>query len=870
MKINAFKYPLKKMGLHVDFLRLRCGAEGTFQDGIRSLKSSTNEAPRVFIAFAEWDAVAILPCTRLYPPGLNRFYGTPEVAASISGNAGYFCYMWDHPINDGLEEKLSRFETSGVGTLISLRFEDWIRNKLGLAAEMLLTDELQKQLQRPENEGIDAVVAHTLGWNDVAILLHASTNEQRLTELLSWLRIVTVGSFVSSGASGIDEVESNQPIFAASYTHLIGSYDQYHGGELSLGALCDEIVAAKLLVRVPASFEPEVRRFIDPNLPVAVPPKTLLEKMPSEMGHYSFSVNVTELAKENGGANVFNLIRQTRAEIGRMGVGRGGSYAETSTIFTFVERQEGIDTLVKPLMSDDIKKEIEDIALVLQNLPQDLQIRGASPMTIHRFATVLVTLIDHLSDPVRSSAVRHAATFLRTLPDRIGGLSRESIDDLCHVCETAMGQAIDGIAQFQHDANSIGLTGRGGYSRLIGSIEMFARDLFVALGVKEETPLITFGLRTGTPGSLDRFQIDIPFRVVFTPSDWYILLHEVGHHCWIESFGWMTESLATYDALSREILLNRPDAADPDWEKIDKATRAEFISARSIIRELFPNLLVYRLACGDDIERFDELSMHHVLRAASKNDGMRSMLIAVVLHCLLEAIGNREEPAGARTTPPDLKRARSWWQGWAGWRDELRANPKEKTKHQLGLIAQRAIDSVSKVLARRAEADIPDVSANNKQKILNSDAFLDAVIAALTSVIEVLASSGQNFTLEDSPDAARLFDDVQVAIDTAVDDQEKHIDWRRYFGPLLVSGEVLALIPPGHVWLWLLLDADPLLRPRSSPEFMVSQLSIVLSMWHRAVTARPSGDAMEAIDRLENVIKTLGYIETVPRVRNAR
>ena len=43
----------------------------------------------------------------------------------------------------------------------------------------------------------------------------------------------------------------------------------------------------------------------------------------------------------------------------RMGIGKGGSYAETSTIFTFVERQEGIDKLVKPSMSDDIMKRVE-------------------------------------------------------------------------------------------------------------------------------------------------------------------------------------------------------------------------------------------------------------------------------------------------------------------------------------------------------------------------------------------------------------------------------------------------------------------------------------------------------------------------------
>ena len=146
----------------------------------------------------------------------------------------------------------------------------------------------------------------------------------------------------------------------------------------------------------------------------------------------------------------------------------------------------------------------------------------------------------------------------------------------------------------------IGLSGRGGYTRLIGAIEMFTRDLFVGLAIRAEPPLITFGLRTGTPGSLDRFQIDVPFRVVFTPSDWYILLHEVGHLCWVESFGWMTESLATYEALSREIASNRPDLAANDPEKLDKTVRTEFLSTRSIVRELFKK----GMQRADHLDRF--------------------------------------------------------------------------------------------------------------------------------------------------------------------------------------------------------------------------------------------------------------------------
>lgn len=866
MRLKVFQHPLKKVGLHIDFLRLNCGAEPTFRGGIRDLPLQEKERPRVFIAFAEWDAVIVLPCERLYPPSLNDFYGTTAIARSIAGNAGYFSYLWDHPINEDLHEKLDGFESTGVAFLISLRFEDWLRNKFGLAAELMICDALQKQLRSAKyREGISAVVSHTLGWNDVAVLLHASKGEERLTGILSWLRILTLHQIHPNLAPGITEEERHLPLFAASYTHLIAGYDRFQRGKLDLGRLDRQIIGANLLVRVPASFEPELRNEIWQQLPASMKPRraTPLDVMPSEMGHYSFSVNVSDMAKKDGAREVLDLVRKTRHIIGRIGRNKGDSYAETSTIFTFREPQHGIEKLVKPSIPRDLSKEIGEAIEVLKRLPDDLRAAGASPLTIHRFSTVLVTLIDHLSDPVRNSAVRHVAGFLSSLPDRIGGLSREGVDDLCHVCEAAVGQAIDGIAQFQHDANSIGLSGRGGYTRLIVAIEMFARDIFSALRVKEEPPLITFGLRTGTPGSLDRFQIDMPFRVVFTPSDWYVLLHEVGHHCWIASFAWMTESIATYEALSREIMLNLPkNAPGPKRARLERAVRAQFISTRSIVRELFPNLLVYRLGCGSNLDAFDQLSMHHVIRTAGKNDGTRSMLIAVVLHCLLDLITVREKTPRGRSQPRRaLTPARDWWSGWQEHRRNLhKSRHAKEAQEQLRLISQNAIDAVTDALDKVAGHQ--KIKVNDKHKILGSEAFQERVIEALEAVIDVLAFSNQQFGVRESP-ASQLFNGVQAGIKTAAREQTAYEGWREHFGQWLGEGEVFALAPRGYVWLRLLLEADKGLRPRSSAKFMVSQLSLVLSMWHRTVTARPSGK--EAPDRLNDVIRPLGYITTLPR-----
>jgi hypothetical protein len=862
MNVLTFKYPLKKIGLHIDFLRLKCGADETFLKGMQGLAGQ----PHAFIAFAEWDAVVVLPCERLYPPSLNDFYGEPAIATSIAGNAGYFSYLWEHPINDGVVEKLDRFSAAGVGTLISLRFEDWVRNKLGLAAELLICDGVHELLKDPTNDGISAIVAHTLGWNDVAILMHASRNEHRLTDLLSKIRILTLSDILAARHPSISEDESTLPIFAASYTHLIGSYKDYHAGTLSLGGLCEEIIAVKLLVRVPATLETEIRLRIDPKLPRAPderPDMTPLERMPSEMGHYSFSANVSALAQAGGAMEVMKLVRETRAAIGELD---GGTYSETSTIFTFEEKQEGIGRLRKAPIVADLQEEISAIAHVLKNLPNDLAIRGASTMTIHRFSTLIITLLDHLSDPVRSSAVRHAAAFVSSIPDRIGSLSREEIDDLCHVCEAAVGQAIDGIAQFQHDANSIGLSGRGGYNRLIVALEMFTRDLFVGLRIGKQMsltpPLITFGLRTGTPGSLARFQIDIPFRVVFTPSDWYILVHEIGHLVWLESFGWMSETIATWEALSREIFENRtPDRNTPEWEKIDKTIRAEFLSTRSIVRELFPNLLVFRLACGDDLKRFDELSLHHVLRESAHSEGTRSLMVAVVLHVLLDVITSRPDDVAA-VSPGELARAKAWWLGWQEWRNRLKALSDEARRDVLRAPAQEAIDSVSRVLVTFAQQRTAGMGAHDKQKILGSTAFREAVVDALTAVIDVLALSGSQFTIDDSP-GARLFQDVQNAIEKAVGLQLWYEPVSSVFASALAEGQVFAFIPPGHVWLWLLLDAEDRLRPRSSSTFMVSQLSVVLSMWHRSVTARPTGKPEHALKQCA-VIENMGYASPYP------
>jgi hypothetical protein len=849
----VFRNRLLPTALHLDFVRVRCGFERSFLDGIQRLRGRSGR-PHAFAVFSEWDALVALPCESLYPESLTSLYSEPGVVSSISGTAGYFAYLWEHEVNVGdrhdLDDRIGRMTSIGVGVIMSLRYDDLTRRELGLGGDLLFCDYLLRELRKPANAGINALVAHTLGWNDVTLLLHTDNEEQRLLDLLSSIRLLTLEAMIGPGLSKAKSLEplAGNSVFAASYSHLVGGYAGFMSGRMDLGRIAQEIHSANFLVRVLPAAEMEVRKTISDVCAKFGIWRTFAQ-MPSEMGHYSFSLDVTDLAKSGrGGRNLLTLMRTVRRSIGKIAGAANDSYAETSTHLRFGDAGQPAATPSPRQKSDpELEGEIKKVRGLLDELPRKLKIAGVSPMTAHRFNSVVTTLLDNLADPVRSSVVRHITRFMLTTPRRITELNhdRDGIDELCHVCEYALAQATDGIAQFQHDAASLGLSGRGGYSRLILAMETYLRDLFALLGVQEVVPLLTFGLKTGS-GSTGRFQTDVAFRVVFVPTNWYVLLHEAGHRCWVSSFGWVGESVKTYTAMEQWI----GATARTPYTRAAHA-RAEFIRTRDIVRELFPNYLVYRVSCGGDIRLFDKISLKHILAGRSAG-GTPQLMIAVLLHCLLHMT---DEAAGG-----------DWWSGWEKRRNENHEQTVQDAIDSLDEAMKDYIDVSVRLAKEKREVREHERTKQNriidKQRILKTDMFHEQALSALLSVIEVLTLSSGEFSAgkrKKNDTHVRQFAEFQARLRAAGTYLGQYDSWlRNGFGEWLASGEVLALAPPAWVWSKLLLDVRDQIRAKPPGRFMVSQIGVILSLWHRAVTHRPPASSKR---QLNEVLRPLGLVE---------
>lgn len=811
-----FRDKLLPRGLHFDFLRLRCGREQQFSEAIGRIHcSGMDERPRTFIAFSEWDAVVITPCDELYPGVLNALYGSSQVAATIAGTAGYFAYVWDHDLNVNLDHRLSDFQRDGVAIMMSLRFEDWFRRTVGLGGEMMFCDFLQRECRDLK---LSAIVAHTLGWNDVVVIIHAVGDEQRLVQLLARIRTVTARTLRPDTADAAFGGHADSTIFAASYTHLISGYTRYLDQSLTLGALAQRLDSALLLVRVPPSRESEVRNHIA-TAAAAIGNYTIsLEQMPSEMGHYSFSVDISPLAKNERGNDAVKLVAAVRNFIGTTGEDPSSSYDETSTILRFSDTPHDDEMRAHTAVIPD--PAITEVAKVMSHVIPQLQHLGASPMSVHRFAAVLTTLLDHLSDTVRSAVVRHMAKFVLETKSIVPTLQRDQLEDFCHICEYAMTQATDGIVQFQHDASSLGLTGRGGYSRLIKAIETYVEDLLAGLELEQKSVLITFGLRTGHAGVTGRFQIDVPFNVLFVPSRWTVLLHETAHVAWVGTFGWMHETLKVFEHQAEEIRITGRTKTN---DEVELATRLDFIRTREIMREFFPNFLVWRIACGEDFKAFDRLSLRHIISSGgAATGGTRELLMAVVLHAVLEVI-HKKDASGALI-------GREWWKMWVDLSEAEKKEAIAAARNGVG----GALENAEHESNERTRAAVA-----HKRKLLWSDPFGDAVAEAFSSVITVLRFSAEEFSKGEKAELAeRQFQQIQVALAEMVSEQAEFTLWStQKFADWLMDGNVLARAPGAHILCRLLLGSYQ--QMQSSPAkggFMVSQLSALLSLWHRGVT----------------------------------
>jgi hypothetical protein len=875
--IRVLQVPLYH-GVHIDFLRLRCGSEATFREGLREVREAGHEL-HSFIVFSEWDAVIIVPSTELYPRTLTEIYANTKVASSVSGTSGYFSYLWKHETNENWRDHLTLFERSGPSIIISLRFADWFRRDVGVGSEILILNYLKRKLEGLP--GVHAVTAHSLGWNDVVILIHADDEQARLTKVLADIRLMTLGDCIAQPWPvdlAFSERQDAQ-IFAASYTHLVGGFDSFMDNTLSFEGLANEIHSALVLVRVAPPHEQGIRDFMSTH--------SLTKSIgiaPSEMGHYSFSVDITAITNPNG-QPALQFIADSRNEIRRLAGDQPDSYAETTTIFRFKEPASSRQAPPPAHTSLELQDEIRRVQELMQELPDLLHKRNVSPMTTHRFISVLTTLLDHLSDPVRSSVVRHLSRFAREIPELVRELDIDGIDDLCHVVEYAIGQAIDGIAQFQHDANALGLSGRGGYSRLIVALEWYIRGSFARLGLFAKLPLITFGLRSGNAGSTGRYQIDVPFNVLFVPSRWHILFHEIGHLAWLQTFGWMMESLAIYREMENEILFAYREEQEQQGAPIDdeaarrvadERAQVEFLRTRETLRELFPNFLMFALPCAGNIEELDALAFRRMLSMRHPYSITRELLLRVVTHCLLVVTQEAIESGGAKTR--DAERAEAWWKTW----ERL---DKQSTMH--ATMVRKAIDSISGTMSRVSDellqAEAREASQHGdsrhrvqprlaaKMQILQDPLFSSSAQQALDSVIRVLALRSRHFRSPSTSgvsnahtDDAKLEQIAPVAfgkfLSRVANAQREQSDpayekWmERAFAECLHEGEVITKHRDGFVWSRLLLGSRRQLLDGPDGSFMRSQLAVLLAMWHDAITE------MYKDDRAEKRLELLGIV----------
>jgi hypothetical protein len=886
MSVQAIQHQLSAQAVHIDFLRLRCGSEKTFLRGIGDVRRGAFADPiHPFIAFSEWDALVVVPCSQLYPPTLTDFYSNHDVAASVSGTFGYFAYLWEHDVNRHWQETLTEISEFGPAILMSLRFADWLRRDIGLGAEILFCNRLTQILENFPD--VRAVVAHSLGWNDVILLVHAARNTAQLIELTKDIRLMTIGE--RSATKGVRFSQpSGTPIFAATYSHLLGSLESYAKGSLSFGNLSRKIESARLLIRVAPPYEQDVRTFIQDQAG-----KTGTNVIDSEMGHYSLSVDISDIAKPGGGKTAIEFIAATREHIGGLGeLGRPDSYSETTSIFRFEEK--GLQARRSPhVFSKDVKEDIKTVEDLLNTVPRLLRDRGASSMTSHRFVSALTTLLDHLFDPVRSSVVRHLSRFAATLPNRLRELNLDGIDDLCHVLEYAVAQAIDGIAQFQHDANALGLSGRGGYSRLIAAIEWYIHSAMVGLGINTELPLITFGLRTGNAGSTGRYQIDIPFNVLFVPSKWHIILHEIGHLAWLHAFGWMMESLALYRVMEQEIrseIEREIKGGTPlrDWlrQNPEEQVQIEFLRTRELVRELFPSYLIFALPCAGNIEEYDELALRPMLKASHSSAYSRTLLLRVVTHCLLEIMQDEVDKddakrRGRRVVSSDEKaakkaaaeRAARWWSAWDRLLQESTKETDARVAEATGSIHAtllRIDQELRELEARRPSHRDADGGGGARLEpklaaclsILHSESFKTSVREALHSVITVLSLRGKHFRrfADDQlgpVEFGMLLDKIDVARRVEID-PEYDLWLGRPFAEWLNSGEVLTRHREAFDWSRLLLGSRAHLMQGDRSAFMRSQLSVLLSMWHAATTE----DSRE-YKELDEILWKLGVVRAM-------
>jgi hypothetical protein len=380
-------------------------------------------------------------------------------------------------------------------------------------------------------------------------------------------------------------------------------------------------------------------------------------------------------------------------------------------------------------------------------------------------------------------------------------------------------------------------------------------------------PLITFGLRSGNAGSTRRYQIDIPFNVLFAPSRWHILLHEVGHLAWQHTFSWMMESLEIFRAMEREIRIEVRRDLRKNKQKVTSGevkvraaeqVHVEFLRTREILRELFPSYLIFALPCGGNLEEMDALTLRHMMSVGHPSSVTRELLVGVVTHCLLGIMDAAvRESTDPRKPMTDMQRATAWWGVWEGLKNEAHEERIRVAVREISGTITRVTEEARKAKQKHASRDETSSRSNLpgvKMLILHSGSFAKAAAETLHSTIQALALRGRHFVDPTAATLAPMLFGRRLGPSVFAQQEQSHPAYDAWIGhqfaDWLHSGEVLPQHRDSFIWSRLLLGSRNALVSGGRESIMRSQLSVLLSMWHDAITEghRPNAKLQRIID----------------------
>jgi hypothetical protein len=865
-QFRKFSHRLEQCALHIDYLRLRCGRERTFEQRIMQAHPEAG----AHIAFSEWDVVLFVPSTELYPSSLTAVYSDRVIADTIAGCTGYFNYLWQHDINKDWQSRLLEREPT-IALLVSLRFTDRFRSMFGIGAELLFCDFLYKTIGHGGLAGVKAVVAHSVGWNDATVVLKAeSPHEKRLVAALTAIRYATERQVVPDS-------NTEAGVIAATYSHVIGNLRAYSDQKLTFGSFREAVKAARLLIRVNPDMEVGMRKTLG-NL--VRQHHGGADVIGSELGHYNFSADISGAFQSDlDPVQIIQGFRVAIREYMEQHERRDEmSFPETTTEITFKEpkvekkkvgRDTGARSSASPSVASLYTTMIQDF---LNKELKSLDDR-ASPMTRHRLAILLVTVLTYLDDPVRGSVVGHLCRFLKAnLKEALTRSDRASKDDLCHVLEYALHQATDGLNQFQHDANSLGLSGRGGYNRLIHAVEEFIRQITNHFD-KQLTPLITFGLRPSGDESILNYWLDVPFSTAFNTERWHVVLHDLARLCWLKTFEWRLESYDVWQVASRSVspLPPQPRATHESRrsQRAQEEQRRLVLLGRDVLGEVFPSYALLHLVAAGKLEVLDDLMIAREFMTRSHPLLIDKVVSQVVLHVLLDLHEHdpvvrmstqRRQTKSRRRHASFVRAAFDWWDRWIDLSDAFR-HPSELDR-RLGAAVTRATSSLSRslILAKRRfrERDVAGTLTATAQ-LIKTQTFKEPARRNVKGIIDLLALLGKGYakrhrqSFEAFDPSVVAFGQMLKAIQQMREAAHVPKNEMETYRHAIEEGTVYALGPQASSVASFLAATENHGENKAYERLMIGSLSSILSLWHSAVTRLGGIQSAILLRRLEKL-----------------